>query len=223
MTNSPLSIRLLLPTVAFAASVPSPAAADYEEPAYAVLGDTDLYELRSYRSYLVAEVTVGGDFGDAGNTAFRILANYIFGDNSAAESMQMTAPVESRPADDGVEMAMTVPVISSTADTEGYVYGFVMERKYSLETLPRPNDERITIREVPARTMAVHRFSGFWSERNYRKHETLLLSALTTDNVRTRGAPMFARYNAPFTPWFLRRNEVMIEVEPASLGADARR
>ena len=223
MSSSALNIRLLLPTVAFAASVPSLAAADYEEPAYEILGETDVYELRSYRSYLVAEVIVSGDFGDAGNTAFRILAGYIFGDNSAAESMQMTTPVESRPAGESVEMAMTVPVFSSSAAAERYVYRFVMERKYSLETLPRPNDERITIREVPSRTMAVHRFSGFWSERNYRRHETLLLSALTTDNVETRGVPLLARYNGPFTPWFLRRNEVMIEIDPASLGARERR
>ncbi len=204
-------VRAILPLIAL---LPSVAVADYEEPSYEVVGSTDAYELRRYDGYVVAETTVTGNFDDAGNVAFRRLAGYIFGDNSDGAEMNMTAPVESRPADVGVEMAMTVPVTSVEAAADSYVYAFVMERRYTIETLPRPNDARITLREVPARTMAVRRFSGFWSERNYQKNEAILLSALTTDNVRIVGEPLFARYNGPLTPWFLRRNEVMIEVDP---------
>jgi hypothetical protein len=186
-----------------------------EEPRYEVLASTGDYEVRRYDSYIIAETDVEGTYKTAGNKAFRILAGYIFGDNQAAEKMAMTAPVGSRPADDSVKMKMTAPVTSAPAEDESgsYTYSFVMENRYSLETLPVPNDPRVRLRVVPERTMAVHRYSGTWSEDNYLKHERTLLDALADDGVSTRGAPVSARYNAPFTPWFMRRNEVMIEIE----------
>lgn len=186
-----------------------------EEPQYEVLGSTDDYEVRRYDSYIVAETDVEGTYKTAGNKAFRILAGYIFGDNQASEKMAMTAPVESRPADESVKMKMTAPVASSPSEREAgfYTYSFVMENKYSLETLPIPNDPRIRIRVIPERTIAVHRYSGSWSESNYAKHERMLLDALAEDKVSTRGAPVSARYNAPFTPWFMRRNEIMVEID----------
>lgn len=186
-----------------------------EEPKYEVLGSTVDYEVRRYDSYIVAETDVEGTYKTAGNKAFRILAGYIFGDNQASEKMAMTAPVESRPADESVKMKMTAPVASSPSEREAgfYTYSFVMENKYSLETLPIPNDPRIRIRVIPERTIAVHRYSGSWSESNYAKHERMLLDALAEDKVSTRGAPVSARYNAPFTPWFMRRNEIMVEID----------
>lgn len=203
-------------SLAFAALILTGAnAMAIEEPQYEVLSSTDDYELRRYDSYIVAETDVEGTYKSAGNQAFRILAGYIFGDNRASENMAMTAPVESRPADDSVKMNMTAPVASSPGDGEGgsFTYSFVMERKYSLDALPVPNDPRVRIRVVPERTVAVHRYSGSWSESNYVKHERRLLDALANDGISTRGAPVSARYNAPFTPWFMRRNEVMIEVD----------
>jgi len=189
-----------------------------EEPRYEVLTSTDDYEVRRYDAYIIAETVVEGTYKTAGRTAFGILAGYIFGDNQAAEKMAMTAPVGSRPADDSVKMKMTAPVTSAPGDDEAdsFTYSFVMESKYSLETLPVPNDPRVRIRVVPERTMAVHRYSGTWSEDNYLKHERVLLDALADDSISTQGAPVSARYNAPFTPWFMRRNEVMIEIEDDS-------
>ena len=186
-----------------------------EEPRYEVLASTDDYEVRRYDSYIIAETDVEGSYKTSGNKAFRILAGYIFGDNQASEKMAMTAPVGSRPADDSVKMNMTAPVASAPSQdaADFYTYSFVMEIKYSLETLPVPNDPRVRLRVVPERTVAVHRYSGSWSETNYLKHERVLLDALADDGVSTRGAPVSARYNAPFTPWFMRRNEVMIEIE----------
>ncbi|MEM9404203.1 MAG: heme-binding protein, partial [Pseudomonadota bacterium] len=135
-----------------------------EEPAYEVLSATDDYEIRRYEPYIVAETDVEGPYKDAGNQAFGILAGYIFGKNRQSEKMAMTAPVESRQADDGVKMAMTAPVTSRPSDAAPglFTYGFVMERKYTLDTLPEPIDPRIRIREVPAKIVAVHRFSGSW-------------------------------------------------------------
>jgi hypothetical protein len=181
-----------------------------EEPAYDVLLETPAYEVRRYAAYLVAEVDLDGDFTDAGNAAFRILAGYIFGDNKPGEKMAMTAPVEST---SGEKMKMTAPVTSSSQDDgTRTTFAFVMESKYTRDTLPEPVDSRIRIVERPARTLAVHRYSGRWTKARYDEHEAVLLEALQVDQIDAIGAPVFARYNAPFTPWFLRRNEIMVEI-----------
>lgn len=185
----------------------------YEEPEYRVLEETEDYEIRAYEPYLVAETVVNGDFGASGGQGFRILAGYIFGDNRRSEKMAMTAPVTRQPADDSVRMSMTVPVIAErSAEAGRYVYQFVMERKYTLETLPVPNDGRVRIREVPARLIAARRYSGRWTAENFERHTETLLEALRRDGVAVTGLPVSAAYNSPFTPPFLRRNEVLIEI-----------
>lgn len=187
------------------------AAMAIEEPVYEVLLETKYYEVRRYQPYIVAEVDVDDDFKRAGNSAFRVLAGYIFGDNEPQQEMAMTAPVESRK---GVRMNMTAPVTSQAGNGDGpYTYAFVMERKYTMDTLPKPDNPDIRLVQRPERIMAVHRYSGTWSEERYREHEKLLLDALAIDRVETTGSPVFARYNAPFTPWFLRRNEIMVEID----------
>ena len=185
----------------------------YEEPTYEVLERMDEYEVRQYAPYLVAEVDVEGGFGEAGNKAFRLLAAYIFGENQDGEKMSMTAPVESRPTKEGVRMSMTTPVTSTATARDQYTYAFVMERKYTLDTLPQPRNPRIRLGETAARVMAVRRYSGRWTEENYRRHETELMQALSDDDRRPIDSPILARYNSPFTPWFMRRNEVMVEIE----------
>lgn len=185
-----------------------------EEPVYEVVAEREEYEIRRYAPYIVAEVDVSGDRSDAGNRAFRILAGYIFGDNEPGEKMQMTAPVESRPEASGTRMKMTAPVESRAADTaaDAYTYAFVMERRYTLETLPKPLDPRVRLVERPARMLAARRYSGRWTEKNDTAQEAALVAALRADGVVAVGSPVLARYNPPFTPWFLRRNEVLVEV-----------
>ena len=162
----------------------------------------------------MAETVVDGDYGESGGAGFRILAGYIFGDNRSSEKMAMTAPVTREPAE-SVQMNMTAPVISErVAEAERYRYQFVMERKYTRETLPVPDDERVTIREIPARTMAAHRYSGRWTASNFEKHAGILLRALERDGIEVTGTPQSAAYNSPFTPPFLRRNEVLVEIAP---------
>ena len=202
--------------ILFAALIAAPDAMAIEEPDYEVLLTTKHYEIRRYQPYIVAEVDVEGDMGSSGNKAFRILAGYIFGNNEPGEKMAMTAPVESQAKADGEKMAMTVPVLSDTPDParSEYTYAFVMEAKYTLDTLPAPLDPRIRIVKKPARVVAVRRYSGRWTESNYRENEKALLEALQTDRVRTTGDPILARYNGPFTPWFMRRNEIQVEVAP---------
>jgi hypothetical protein len=172
-----------------------------EEPDYEVLLKTDEIEFRRYEPYLVAEVTVSGK--SAGNEAFRVLAGYIFGDNDGDVKMQMTAPVESRDVANGEHVYQD--------------YAFVMEKSYSLDSLPVPNDERIRIRERPSRIVAVREFSGRWSEQNISRHQQDLLDDLRSIGVEITGSPELARYNSPFTPWFLRRNEIVVPVSPASV------
>ena len=166
-----------------------------EEPEYEVIAETAAYEVRRYQPYVVAEVDVRGKSADS--QGFRALAGYIFGDNEASEKMQMTAPVESRETDDGNDIT----------------YAFVMESKYTLDTLPNPDNERIRLRNKPSRVVAALRFSGRWTEANVAKHERQLLSALQADGITRLGRVELARYNSPFTPWFLRRNELMVAID----------
>ena len=186
-----------------------------EEPVYDVLATTKYYEIRRYEPYIVAEVDVDGNLRQSGNSAFRILAGYIFGDNQPNEKMAMTAPVKSRPNDGGLKMNMTAPVTTDApAGGRGsYTYAFVMERKYTMDTLPKPNDARVRLREMPPRTMAVRRFSGMWTDGKMEAEESRLITALATDRIETLGELVLARYNGPMTPPFLRRNEIMVEVE----------
>ncbi len=136
----------------------SGAAVAIEEPQYTVIESGEDFEIRQYEPYIVAEVTVDGSLRRSGNSAFRILAGYIFGQNRSSTKMNMTAPVESRSTSE--RMNMTAPVESVDNGDGSYVYGFVMESRYTMDTLPMPIDERIRIREVPARTMAVRSFTG---------------------------------------------------------------
>ncbi len=186
-----------------------------EEPAFEVLATADDYEIRRYAPYIVAEVDVDGDMKKAGNDAFRILAGYIFGKNEPGQKMAMTAPVITKPAGQGQRMNMTAPVLSSPAgdSTEAYTYAFVMESRFSMESLPKPLDSRIRLVEIPARDVAVRRYSGSWSNKNFLKNQDTLLTALQDDGVVLSGQPLLARYNSPLTPWFLRRNEVLVEIE----------
>lgn len=205
----PLFRRYLLLLIVLLAAQPAMA---IEEPAFDVLHATDDYEIRRYAPYIVAEVDVEGELKKAGGDAFRILAGYIFGKNEPGTKMSMTAPVTSQPA--GERMQMTAPVISDAPDSgrDSYTFAFVMESRYSMETLPKPTDPRIRLVEKPAQVMAARRYSGRWSDSNFRKNEAALLAALQADAVEMLGEIYLARYNSPFTPWFLRRNEVLVEV-----------
>ncbi len=185
----------------FLAAAPLMAA---EEPDYRVLEQREGYELRQYEAYLVAETDVPGSQRSGGNRAFRVLAGYIFGNNQNQKKMAMTVPVTAQ-----------LDPEASRGDQTVYHWQFVMERKYSRETLPAPLDERVHIREIPPRLVAARRYSGSTSERNFLKNLKVLEEALARDNVTPAGQPLAAVYNGPLTPGFLRRNEVLVEVVPA--------
>lgn len=186
-----------------------------EEPSYSIVKQASDYELRRYAAYRVAEVEVKGTFESVGGEAFRLLAGYIFGDNQGQTKIAMTAPVSQQPVrEQGTRIEMTAPVIQTpTTEPERYRVSFIMPARYRLETLPRPNNPRIQLREEPARLVAARRYSGTWSEARYRNEEHTLLDALARDGLSPRGAPIYARYNSPFSLPMLRRNEILVEVD----------
>jgi hypothetical protein len=178
-----------------------------EEPDYEVIRTFDNVELRRYAPYLVAEVVLDATAEDAGNQAFPILAGYIFGKNKGEKKFAMTAPVTQTATP--VRMDMTAPVTQATV-AGGMRVQFVLPKGVTLATAPEPIDPRVLLRVVPAGTWAAIRYSGTWSQANYLEHLSELKSALETASVATQGEPVLARYNAPFTPWFLRRNEIWL-------------
>lgn len=187
-----------------------------EGPKYTITQKNDVFEIREYDSYLVAQTDVSGTFDEMGGKAFRILVKYISGDNEQKSSIEMTAPViQESIKQKGQKIPMTSPVIQkrSKDDSQSSTFSFVMPQNFTLDTLPAPIDNRITLKEIPAKRVAVLQYSGGWGEEKYKKNEAILLSALDKAGIKTIGAPHFARYNSPFTLWFMRRNEIMIEVQ----------
>jgi effector-binding domain-containing protein len=180
-----------------------------EEPKYTVEVKTDHFEIRKYNSVLVAETKVEASFEDAGNQAFRILADYIFGNNKSKTKVEMTAPVTQQSPSEKIEM--TAPV-NQVKTSEGYLVQFTMPEKFNLQNIPEPNDKRVQIRELPPRRVSVYRYSGSWSESRYKEKLEEFISELKKNGVKTVGEPILARYNSPFMIWFLRRNEIWIEV-----------
>ncbi len=180
-----------------------------EEPAFEVYRRLGNVELRQYAPYVVAEVVIDASAEEAGNQAFPVLAGYIFGKNKGDKSFAMTAPVTQTAA--SLKMEMTAPVTQSAAPG-GMRVQFVLPRGVTLASAPEPLDPRVQLRLVPATKWAVIRYSGSWSQSNYDEHLAALRSALTEAKVPTQGDPVFARYDPPFMPWFLRRNEIWLQL-----------
>lgn len=180
-----------------------------EQQPYDVVKKYASFEVRRYPTHLVAQVAVDSSFTDAGNRAFGVLVGFISGSNSARGKIAMTAPVvqESR------KIAMTAPVIQEPGMGSGrHLISFVMPAEYSLDTLPAPTDPRIAIREVPAEVAAAMTFTGRWTENLYEDHLAELRKAVVEAGLEISGPPRFARFDPPWKPWFLRRNEVVLPV-----------
>lgn len=180
-----------------------------EEPQYTVVNRLETIEIRDYGPFTVAEVVVDGDSGGAGNRAFPILAGYIFGKNKGERQLAMTAPVTQAAVP--VKLEMTAPVTQTPA-AGGFLVQFVLPRGLTVASAPEPLDARIRLREEPSRRVAVIQYSGLWSETNYGEHLAKLQSALKSADLRWAGEPVFSRYNGPATPWFLRRNEIWLQL-----------
>jgi effector-binding domain-containing protein len=180
-----------------------------EEVKYRVLESSGDFELRQYESSLGAETTVEGDFHEVGNEGFRRLFDYISGKNRKKQSIPMTAPVSQEASSE--KIPMTAPVNQEKVGGAWRIT-FLMPSAFTMETLPEPLDSRVKLVKIPGRLMAALSYSGTWSRERYEEKEKRLKELIRQRGLKIEGEPVFARYNPPFMPWFLRRNEVLIPV-----------
>ena len=165
-----------------------------EEPEYSVVEKRRGYEIREYAPYIRAEVTLEGAYRDTLYGGFRQVADYIFGNNTKSE-----------------KEAMTAPVIQEAGEGKNtYTVAFVMPKEYTLETLPKPNNPNVAFREVPARRFAVLKFGGYATERRVERKKAQLAKSLERDGLKGAGTEIVAQYDPPWTPFYMRRNEIQV-------------
>jgi effector-binding domain-containing protein len=179
-----------------------------ENTEYTVLESKSEYEVRLYPAHIVAQTTVQGSYKEALNEGFRIVAGYIFGGNTKKEGIAMTAPVIEK----SESIAMTAPVMA-TVDGELHVIAFGMPKSYTLDTLPVPTDSRVKIVTMPEKKMAAVRFSWIRTDSRVMSKKQQLLDVLKRDKITVIGAPQYAGYNAPWTPPWMTKNEVLVEIK----------
>jgi len=180
-----------------------------EEPAFDLVEQTDELEIRDYAPRLVAQTRVEGDQKEAGNAGFRILADYIFGNNTRREEISMTAPVSQ--AADSEKIAMTAPVSQLQADGE-WLVRFALPSTYTMENVPAPVDERVSLQVLPAARFAVLEFSGYARAARVQDKRMELVRIIDRRSLDALGPITLAQYDPPWTLWFLRRNEVMVPI-----------
>lgn len=185
-----------------------------ESPKYELIEQHEEIEIRKYNGYIKAEVTVDGqDYKTAVERGFRVLADFIFGNNAPRQKIEMTTPVQARPA---VKIAMTTSVTVSMSGQ--YIVAFIMPASYTLDTLPMPNDPRIRFSAIPAHTAAAIRFNGYFNQQKIARNKERLVSWLAEKGLETDGEFILAGYNPPWVPGFLARNEVMVKVKTTTPG-----
>lgn len=185
-----------------------------ESPKYELIEQHEEIEIRKYNGYIKAEVTVDGqDYKTAVERGFRVLADFIFGNNAPRQKIEMTTPVQARPA---VKIAMTTPVTVSMSGQ--YIVAFIMPASYTLDTLPMPNDPRIRFSAIPEHTAAAIRFNGYFNQQKIARNKERLVSWLAEKGLESDGEFILAGYNPPWVPGFLARNEVMVKVKTTPPG-----
>jgi hypothetical protein len=187
-------------------------ASDVEQARYSVVEATGAIEIRDYAPMIAAETAVTGEREKAIEQGFRLIAGYIFGGNTARAKVAMTAPVTQQP---GEAIAMTAPV-TQEGDGQRWTVRFVMPANYTMETLPRPNNPAVRLREIPGRRVAVIRFSGTAGDRSIEEHKAQLDAFLASRKLGAVSSPTYAFYNPPWTLPFMRRNEIMAEIAMTS-------
>ena len=188
---------------------------DIGEPEYKVVVEDSPFEVRDYKSYIIAEVVMTNTMEEAGSIAFRPLFNFISGDNTSKKTIEMTAPVTQEQASE--KIPMTAPVNQQKTE-KGWSVSFVMPADMTMGTTPAPNNKDITIKEIPSRRVASIRYSGSWSEEKYDKNKTKLDAWIQKKKLTPEGPPVWARYDPPFTAPILRRNEILIPIEKSENG-----
>ena len=201
-------ITSIIALILFLGVLAGPVMSDVEKPDYKVFQSEQNIEIRQYEPMIIAEVEVDGKREDAIGDGFRLLADYIFGNNTVQQVISMTAPVQQK---ENQKIAMTAPVQQQSAG-KSWRMSFVMPSKYSMESLPEPNNDRVRLKEILTKKFIVIEFSGTNSNENVTKHENQLMNYIEGNNLKITGSPKYAFYNPPWSLPFLRRNEVMIEI-----------
>lgn len=180
-----------------------------EEPAFQLIIEEGSFTIRDYKPFMIAKAKVKGRYDQAASLGFRLIADFIFGNNQEQTKISMTAPVIQRQSN-----LMSLQATSSEKRDEAeYEIAFVMPSQYTLATLPKPRNPSVMIEEVQPRRMAVVRFSGVFSEQVAYQKRDLLKAWLKTKGFSTLGIERVARYNPPGTPPFMNRHEVWIELK----------
>ena len=185
-----------------------PVMSNVEKPDYKVIQTERNIEIRQYEPMIIAEVEVDGKREDAIREGFRLIADYIFGNNTVQRDIAMTAPVQQQ---ESQKIAMTAPVQQQSTGRSWQI-SFVMPSKYSMETLPEPKNDRVRLKEIMTKKFVVIKFSGTNSNENVTEHENQLINYIEANQIKIIDSPKYAFYNAPWTLPFMRRNEVMIEI-----------
>ncbi|MDX2073597.1 MAG: heme-binding protein [Alphaproteobacteria bacterium] len=185
-----------------------PIVSNVEQAKYEVVESHGDIEIRDYAPMIVAEAEVSGERKEAINQGFRIIADYIFGNNAPQQKVAMTAPVIQQSSE---KIAMTAPVIQQ-GDGSSWKVRFVMPASYTMDTLPKPNNDAVKLKEIPGKRFAVIRFSGIGDNENLKEHEEKLGAFIEEKRLEPVSVATYAFFNPPWTLPFLRRNEVMVEV-----------
>lgn len=182
-----------------------------EEPSFALRLSDGNFEVREYAPTIVAETTVQGDAWGTRFEGFGPLADYIFAKDRAGEKIAMTAPVTQAPRE---KIAMTAPVTQQVGKGDAWTIAFTMPAGSTMQSLPPPASPSVKLIEQASRTMAVYRFTGLAADSDMASAQRVLMEKVASAGLKPSGEPVFAFYDPPWTPAFLRRNEVMIEVAP---------
>ena len=199
---------LLLSVLAFGAAMIGPIMSNVEVPAYKILKKEQNIEIRQYPPLIIAEVKTAGSRQASISDGFRILANFIFGNNEGEKQLSMNGPITQQ---EGIKIAMTAPVQQEKTDAE-WATSFIMPSKFSIDTIPNPINDRIKIIQIPSKRYAVITFSGRSTEENLSKHTNELEKYMNRSSYSKAGNAKYAFYNPPWTLPFLRRNEVQFEL-----------
>lgn len=182
-----------------------------EEPKFTLVERKTGYEIRNYEPYIIAETDVTGDYNDATSNGFRIIADYIFGNNTSRSSIAMIAPVLENKSSE--KIAMTVPVMNTEKDNSTRTISFVLPSQYTLETLPMPNNPKVTITQVDTRKVTVLSFTWYPTAKRIEAKKQALIALLDRDGLEVNGEIQVARYNPPLSMPLVLRNEIIIPIK----------
>ena len=181
-----------------------------EEPKFTIVSRDASFEVRDYVSVVVAEVVVTGDMENVGRNGFRQLAGYIFGGNNTKKRIAMTAPVTFVPKAENAPGSWNTEKMGTSAP---WTVRFTMPSAFALDDLPHPENPNVELKSLPAGRFAVLRFSGLAGKAQVASQTAELMHYVSKHGLSPAGPVSLARYDPPWTLWFMRRNEVMVPVE----------